>query len=145
MARRDDVLGVSGAETIIGAGVVAEGNLDSEGDIHIEGTYTGRIKAHGDVALGINAKVKGDIDARNISVAGALKGNIVVEGEASVRETGHVNGDITCISLGVEHGGVFVGRSKMQAPPVLNKKIDRSDDEVEKPTVTKITAEEASE
>lgn len=127
MARRDDVLGVSGDETIIGAGVVAQGSLDSQGDIAIDGTFTGDIKARGDVTLGINAKVKGDIDALNVVVAGNLRGNIVAEGEASVRETGHVNGDITCISLGVNPGGVFVGRSKMQAAPTLKPLDDEAD------------------
>jgi cytoskeletal protein CcmA (bactofilin family) len=121
MARRDDVLGVSGAETIIGAGVVVTGDLKSEGDIHIDGTYTGEVQAHGDVTLGVNAKVKGNITARNVTVSGSLRGNIVAEGEANLRESGHVNGDITCTSLGVDHGGAFVGRSKMQAPPTLDK------------------------
>ena len=121
MARRDDVLGTSGAETIIGAGVKVVGDLTSEGDIHIDGTYTGEIEANGDVTLGINAKVKGNIAARNVSVAGTLKGNIVAEGEAALRDSGHINGDITCISLNVEHGGVFVGRSRMQAAPTLEK------------------------
>jgi cytoskeletal protein CcmA (bactofilin family) len=121
MARRDDVLGVTGDETIIGSGVVAQGSLDSEGDIFIDGTFTGGIKAKGDVSLGVNAKVKGDIEARNVSVEGTLNGNILAEGEASIGETAHVSGDISCISLGISHGGVFVGRSKMQAPPSLNK------------------------
>jgi len=121
MARRDDVLGVSGAETIIGAGVKVVGNLNSEGDVHIDGNYTGEIEARGDVLLGINAKVKGNITARNVAVAGSLKGNIVAEGEAALRDSGHINGDITCISLNIEHGGVFVGRSRMQAAPTLDK------------------------
>jgi cytoskeletal protein CcmA (bactofilin family) len=121
MARRDDVLGVSGAETIIGAGVVAQGSLESEGDIVIDGTFTGNIQARGDVSLGVNAKVKGDINGRSVVVAGTLKGNVVAEGEAAVRETGHLTGDITCLSLGIDHGGVFIGRSKMQAPPTLDK------------------------
>ncbi len=134
MARRDDVLGTSGAETIIGAGVKVGGNLESEGDIHIDGTYTGDIQANGDVVLGINAKMKGNVTARNVSVAGSLKGNIVAEGEAALRDSGHINGDITCISLNIEHGGVFVGRSKMQAAPVLEKPADESTEvEPEKP------------
>ena len=137
MARRDDALGVSGAETIIGAGVKVVGNLDSEGDIHIDGTYTGDIQARGDVTLGINAKVKGNVTASNVTVAGSLKGNIVAEGEAALRDSGHINGDITCISLNIEHGGVFVGRSKMQATPTLEKSADDAENdnhESEKPS-----------
>ncbi len=130
MARRDDVLGVSGAETVIGAGVVVEGTLDSEGDILIDGSFKGAIEARGDVTLGVNAKVNANVTANNVIVVGSLTGNITAEGEAAIRETGHVKGDITCISLDISSGGVFLGRSKMQTAPILERP---TEEEPEKP------------
>jgi len=124
MARRDDVLGVGGAETVIGAGVVVEGDLTSEGDILIDGTFTGQIKSRGDITLGANAKVTGNLTARNVTITGWLGGNITAEGEAAIGNTGHVSGDITCISLSVSSGGVFLGRSKMQDAPKLDYLLD---------------------
>lgn len=124
MARRDDILGVNGAETVIGAGVVVEGDLTSEGDILIDGTFTGQVKARGDVTLGANAKVIGNLSARNVTVTGWLSGNITADGEAAIGNTGHVSGDITCITLSVSSGGVFLGRSKMQDAPTLDYPLD---------------------
>ncbi|HSX02318.1 MAG TPA: polymer-forming cytoskeletal protein [Candidatus Saccharimonadia bacterium] len=112
MARRDDVLGVTGAETVIGAGVTIEGSLISEADISIDGTmHGGDIKTTGDLTIGVNAKIKANIWALNISVAGELDGSIIAEGEATIRETGRVTGDITSAGLAIVSGGIFSGRS----------------------------------
>jgi cytoskeletal protein CcmA (bactofilin family) len=124
MARRNDVLGVTGAETMIGAGVVIEGNLTSESDIVIDGIMTGDVKAIGDVTIGVNAEVKGHVKGLNVSVAGSLTGNILSEGETTIRETGHVSGDITTANLTIVSGGVFNGRSTINQQRELDLPID---------------------
>jgi len=121
MARKshDDALGMAGAETIIGAGVTVQGNLSSESDIIIDGTLTGDIKTEGDVTVGVNAQISANIQATHVTVAGNLVGNITATGEASIRETGHVKGDIRAGGLSVSTGGVFIGRSLMTPPERL--------------------------
>lgn len=119
MARQGDILGVTGADTVIGTGVVALGSLKSEGDVTVDGMLTGDITAQGDVTLGVNAVVKGDVSGQNVIVAGALDGDVTAAGEAMIRETGRVTGDISAISLAIQSGGLFMGRSRMQLPPKL--------------------------
>jgi cytoskeletal protein CcmA (bactofilin family) len=115
MARRthEDALGVIGAETIIGAGVVVRGNLESQSDIMVDGQLDGNITTTGDVTIGVNAKVKAEITGSNVTVAGLLKGNIHATGEAAIRETGQVDGDITAAGLAISSGGIFIGRSQL--------------------------------
>jgi cytoskeletal protein CcmA (bactofilin family) len=122
MARKshDDALGVIGAETVIGTGVSVQGDLASDSDIMIDGDLTGSIKAGGDVTIGINAHIKGGITGANVTIAGDVRGNIKAEGEAAIRETGHLVGDIDATGLAIASGGVFIGRSLMQAPPRLD-------------------------
>lgn len=119
MARRNDVLGVMNAETVIGTGVVAEGKLTSEGDIVIDGRFTGDLEADGNLTLGINSIIKADIKAGNVVVHGTLRGDINASGEVSISETGRVIGNITSLNLAINSGGIFQGRSKMQSPPRL--------------------------
>jgi len=116
MARKshDDALGVAGAETVIGTGVIVVGNLASDSDIAIDGNLDGNIKAGGNVTIGINANVKGDVEGTNVSVAGNLTGNIKADGEASILETGHVKGNIRASGLAITSGGIFNGRSLME-------------------------------
>jgi cytoskeletal protein CcmA (bactofilin family) len=111
MARRDDVLGVTGADTVIGAGVTVKGTLTSESDMVIDGLVTGNVTAAGDVTIGVNGRIKGDVQGLNVTVAGELEGDIRAEGEATIRETGRVHGDVTAAGLAITSGGLFNGRS----------------------------------
>ena len=111
MGRRNDVLGVTGAETMIGAGMIITGNLNGEGDMMIDGTLTGEIKTAGDVTIGVNGRIKAPIHGLNVTIAGSVQGSIVAEGEVTIRETGRVTGDITAAGLAIVSGGLFNGRS----------------------------------
>lgn len=116
MARRshDDALGVAGAETIIGAGVIIHGELISEADVIIDGTLEGTITTQGNLIIGVNARIRANVTGQNVTVAGRLNGHIKAEGEALIRETGQVEGDITSAGLSIIPGGIFVGASHMQ-------------------------------
>jgi cytoskeletal protein CcmA (bactofilin family) len=72
MARRthDDALGVAGADTVIGTGVTVTGDVSSESDIVIDGTLRGSVKAGGNVTIGVNAQVNGNVAGTNVTVAG---------------------------------------------------------------------------
>ncbi len=121
MARKshDDALGVAGAQTIIGTGVQVNGNLVSEADIIIDGTLEGSLKSGGNVTIGVNASIKANIEAENVTVAGTLFGDILANGEATILETGQVKGNIKASGLAITSGGVFIGRSIMTSPPQL--------------------------
>ena len=121
MARKshDDALGVAGAETIIGAGVVIHGDLTSEADVIIDGILEGTITTQGNLTIGVNARIKAKVAGHNVTVAGRLVGPITAEGEALIRETGQVEGDITSAGLSIIPGGVFVGSNRMQVPAEL--------------------------
>jgi cytoskeletal protein CcmA (bactofilin family) len=125
MARKahEDALGVAGAETVIGTGVVVHGNLESQSDITIDGTLDGIIKAEGNVTIGINAVIKGDVSATNVTVAGNLHGDITATDEASILESGQVKGNIKSSGLSISPGGVFIGRSIMEQPPSLSPEV----------------------
>lgn len=119
MARRSDALGVTGADTVIGPGVIVTGDLHGEGDIYIDGTVTGDIRANGDVTLGVNAVIKSNIIAHNVVVGGTLNGNIHAQGETSITESGHVHGDISSAGLSIANGGQFEGRNRVVTAPQL--------------------------
>jgi cytoskeletal protein CcmA (bactofilin family) len=77
-------------------------------------TLTGDIKTTGDVTLGVNATVKSNIEAHNVTVAGSLDGHITARGEVNIRETGRVRGNVTSAGLAIGSGGIFVGASRLQ-------------------------------
>jgi len=123
MARRthDDAFGVAGADTVIGTGVEVHGDLTSESDIIVDGILDGALKAGGNVTLGVNAIVKGNVEATNVSVSGQLHGNVIAVDDLTIRETGQIKGDIKVGGLTVMSGAIFIGRSVMQAAPQLDR------------------------
>ncbi|HSH31668.1 MAG TPA: polymer-forming cytoskeletal protein, partial [Candidatus Saccharimonadales bacterium] len=89
--------------------VKVKGNLASDGDIMIDGTLSGEIKAAGNVTLGVNAVVKADITAHSVTVAGKLQGDIKAETEAGLTESCQVKGTITAATVSILPGAVFIG------------------------------------
>lgn len=114
MAKKQDLLGVVGAETVIGSGVKLRGNLVSDGDIIVDGALAGNIKTKGNLTIGVNAHVTGDVTADSVSVAGHLDGNVRASDSTTIAETGQVNGDIATGRLHIDMGAIFIGASKMK-------------------------------
>jgi len=101
-------------ETIIGPTADFNGHLKSDGGVRIDGTFEGLVETAGNVIVGENAKVLADVTARNVSVAGTVKGNITANGRLEILPTGRVWGDIHVSSFLIDEGGVFRGQSLMQ-------------------------------
>ncbi len=102
-------------ETTIGPTADFNGHLKSDAGIRIDGAFEGLIETTGNAIIGEGAKVLADISARNVSVAGTVKGNITASGRLEILSSGRVWGDIHVASFLIEEGGVFRGQSLMQA------------------------------
>lgn len=111
---RKDFADPNHLDTLIGKGVVVEGVLNSQGDVQINGQFSGEIDMAGDLIIGEHAKVKAEIEATNIYVAGEVEGNISAKEKLEILETGRVNGDVNSQALSIEPGGILKGSSEMQ-------------------------------
>jgi len=111
---RKDFANSDQLDTLIGKDVLVEGTLKSEGDIQINGYFKGEIVTTKDVVIAERAKVKADIEADNIYVAGEVNGNITAAQRLEILETGRVNGNVTSQALSIEPGGILKGSSSMK-------------------------------
>lgn len=108
-------------ETVIGPNAHFRGEIVSEGGIRIDGIFEGTIETTGNLVIGESAKVIADIRANNISISGAVKGNIFGN-RVEILETGRVWGDLTVNSLLVNEGAYVRGQTMMQTdiePPLI--------------------------
>ena len=87
-----------------------EGRFHVHGSIHIDGKFQGDIKTDDELVVGANGRVKTDISARRVTVAGTLIGNIVAAEEVHLVGTGKVLGNITTPKLTVDPGVVTKGK-----------------------------------
>lgn len=96
-------------ETVIGPSVNIQGDLNSEGNIRIEGRVVGKVNSKQGIFIEQGAKLEADIAANEASIAGEVHGKLEVFGHLVLQSTAKVSGEIICPILRVEDGATFVG------------------------------------
>lgn len=103
-------------DTVIGKDTMVKGRIDAEGSLRIDGKYEGEIVTAGDLVVGETGVVNADIEAKNISIAGEVRGNVIARGKLELIPTGRLYGDVKMAVLVVEDGAVFHGQCEMSSP-----------------------------
>jgi cytoskeletal protein CcmA (bactofilin family) len=98
---------------LLGAGSVFEGKLHFEGQVRIDGTFTGEITTTDLLVIGEGAKVSATVSCGSVEVRGDITGNINATDSITLRPTARVQADIHTPSLVVDKGAVFEGNSRM--------------------------------
>ncbi len=106
---------ISNSSNVIGKGTTLEGNIETFGNIRIEGRVHGNIKSKSKIALGNSSHVEGNISAQNADIEGTVKGKIDISEVLVLKASAVVQGDISTGKLVVEPGAVFNGSCKMGA------------------------------
>ncbi len=125
-------------ETIIGPNAHFKGDIVSEGGVRIDGIFEGHIETTGNLVIGESAKVIAEIRANNVSISGAVKGNIAGN-RVEILETGRVWGDLTINSLLLNEGAYLRGHTTMHAdiePPRLEPPKPRPASETDQPSAS---------
>jgi cytoskeletal protein CcmA (bactofilin family) len=101
-----------GFETVLGANSSLEGTLRSSSNVRLDGSFSGTLEINGNVLVGETAKIEADINARNISIAGAVRGNVSGK-KVQLLRTGRIWGDIRATALTTEEGAFIDGKITM--------------------------------
>jgi cytoskeletal protein CcmA (bactofilin family) len=104
MASKND-----GMNSTIGEGSVFEGKFYISGSLRIDGKFEGEIKTDEELVVGETGKVKTDIVAKSVVIAGTVIGNISARNEVRLLETGKILGDINAPSVILQKGVVVSG------------------------------------
>jgi cytoskeletal protein CcmA (bactofilin family) len=107
---------ISNSSNNIGKGTYLEGNIETYGNIRIEGKVAGNVKSKSKVALGNSSHVQGNIIAQNADIEGEVKGRLEIAELLVLKATAVINGDIVTSKLVVEPGAIFNGGCKMGTP-----------------------------
>ncbi|NDJ78315.1 MAG: polymer-forming cytoskeletal protein [Chloroflexi bacterium] len=99
---------------MLGPSVTLKGDFRSQADVRLDGTFEGTLEIDGNVLIGESAKITADIYARNISIAGAVRGNVSGH-KVQLLRTGRVWGDINATAIATEEGAFIEGKVTMIA------------------------------
>ena len=106
MALRTDDISIN---TIIGKGSAISGDLKVNGFIRIDGDIDGNLETDGNVIIGENARLCGNLTAKSVIIGGIIKGNIHAAESVKVLSEAAVIGDILSKKVQVEASAVFHG------------------------------------
>jgi len=97
----------------ITAGTEIVGDINSNGDIRLDGILNGNINAKGKIVVGETGKITGIIYCKNSDIYGVVDGKLNVSELLSLKSTAQVKGDIVTSRLAIEPGCNFTGTCKM--------------------------------
>jgi cytoskeletal protein CcmA (bactofilin family) len=106
-----------GMNSTIGEGSSFEGKFYISGSLKIDGKFEGEIKTDDELVVGEKGKVKTDIRARSVVIAGTVIGNIYAEQEVRLLETAKVLGNIVAPAVSIQRGVVAQGHVTITGGP----------------------------
>ena len=102
--------------SVIGSDLIIIGNLESKGEVTVEGQIQGDIHC-AMLLVGENAVVTGGIVAEEVVVRGKVMGS-VRGNKVTLQSTAHVEGDVFHKALAIEQGAFFEGKSRRADDPM---------------------------
>lgn len=115
MSRPSPASPSTGVASVIGTDLHIVGNLQSKGEIQIEGQVQGDLLAS-KIVVGPNAKITGGLVADDIVVQGTVQGSIRGM-RVTLQSASRVEGDVFHQSLAIEQGAYFEGKSRRSENP----------------------------
>lgn len=115
-SKRSSSMKSAGVPSIISADVILRGNINSGGEVQLDGVLEGDIKSSM-LIVGEKASVKGEIICENVIVRGRVEGGIRAK-QVALAATAHIVGDILHSSLSVESGAHFEGNCRHSDDPL---------------------------
>ncbi len=122
--------GTNEVETVVGKKTTFRGEIETDGSLRIEGSFEGNIKSRGDVFIGKESRIKADLVAKDIIIAGRVEGDICTKGKLEILPEGRLTGDIKVSRLVIKEGAFFEGQSENYQ--AAEKKTKKSNDQGKK-------------
>lgn len=112
MAKNNDNLPDTTINRIV-EGTHIEGEIKSESNIRIDGSFKGNLTTKGRLVIGPSGKIEGTIQCQNAEVEGLVTGRLNVQQLLSLKGSAKVEGDIFTDKLAIEPGSTFTGACNM--------------------------------
>jgi cytoskeletal protein CcmA (bactofilin family) len=102
---------------VIGPSISIVGDVTGGEDLTILGKVEGKVALpKNSVTVGQSGRVSADIQAKVVSVAGEVRGNLVASEQIVIRKTATMLGNLTAPRVGLEDGCCFRGSVEMESP-----------------------------
>ena len=106
----------------IGPSIMIKGELQGDEDLTIDGRVEGKIELRDhNLTIGPNGKIKADLHANTIVIAGDVQGNAHAKERVEIAPTGRLTGDISSPRITIADGAHFKGSVDMERADAARK------------------------
>ena len=96
--------------TILGKGSSITGDLRINGFVRLDGDIDGNLETDGNVIIGDNARIRGDVKAKSVIISGIVVGNIIAQEGIKILSEAAVLGDVISRKVQIDDKATFNGR-----------------------------------
>jgi len=126
------------ATSVIGENSAFEGTLEVNGNLRVDGKFSGKLKVTETLQVGKTGYVDAEVNTRSAIVAGTIKGNLNASDKISLQSGSRLEGEMVTAKLVIEEGVSFQGScntAKGGSAPKADSRTDRSvQDKIEEVT-----------
>ena len=105
--------------SVIGAEVTVTGTLICTGDVSVDGTVRGDIRAMGTVLVNEGGKIFGNLYAQRATVRGSVEGSVHAP-NVQLGSSSRVKGEIFQARIAIEDGAFFDGTCRHAENPLAD-------------------------
>lgn len=96
---------------VVGKGMIIRGQIRSGENFRVDGEVEGSLQLPGcDLSVGAQGRVRSDVAAREVDIAGIIEGNVDATKKVTVRKGGRLLGDLRTPGIVIEDGAYFKGK-----------------------------------
>lgn len=99
--------------SIISADSVIKGDMDSVGDIRIDGKLIGNVNCKAKIIIGQQGVIEGNLNGNQADILGTIHGDIKMTGQLNLLGKSIINGNIHVGKLQMESTVIFNGKCVM--------------------------------
>ena len=101
------------ASTVIGAGIIIEGEVSTDEDVVVQGTIRGKLHAKDGVTVDAGGVVEADVQAGPIRISGSVTGNLTSSDRVDLLHGARVVGNVKAARITIADGAQFKGSVDM--------------------------------
>lgn len=101
---------------LIGKDTVIKGDVESSGDIRVDGKLVGSLKSNGKILVGPTGCIEGDLTCKQAEISGMVKGILKCDEITTLKATSKVEVELITKQLCIEVGAIFTGKCQMSQP-----------------------------
>lgn len=105
--------------SVIGRGTTIRGNVRGPGGLEILGRVEGDVSVSGDVVLGEEGAVRGNVSGTKITILGMVQGDLRATEAVLVERGARVAGDVASPRIGIANGALVRGNVRTDGEPPL--------------------------